>query len=79
MRGRARVERNARLAFNAPLCGLCEADGIVRAAEEWDHIVPLTDGGPDHESNLQGLCSEHHKQKTAQEARQRATRRAGGG
>jgi len=72
LRGRARQERNARLAFANPLCVECEKLGLVRAAEEWDHTVPLADGGADHESNLQGLCHDHHAAKTAREAAARA-------
>jgi 5-methylcytosine-specific restriction protein A len=76
LRGRARMTRNARLAKQRPLCAECERQGLVTAADEWDHIVPLCDGGPEHESNLQGLCKAHHDEKTAREAAERAQRRA---
>jgi 5-methylcytosine-specific restriction endonuclease McrA len=41
---------------------------------ELDHIVPLIDGGSHHDENLQSLCTPCHTQKTAEEARARATR-----
>lgn len=37
-----------------------------------DHIHPLIDGGSFHPSNLQLLCPDHHKAKTAREATLRA-------
>jgi len=33
-------------------------------AREVDHIVEVADGGDNHPSNLQLLCSTHHQQKT---------------
>jgi 5-methylcytosine-specific restriction endonuclease McrA len=75
IRGSARVKRNARLSWDKPLCVMCEKEGKVSVVEEWDHIVPLSEGGADHETNLQGLCIPHHAEKTAREA---ATRGTGG-
>lgn len=72
MRGRKLQERNERLARANPLCVRCRAKGIVRAATEWDHIVPLEQGGADDESNLQGLCATCHAEKTAEERRERS-------
>ena len=46
-----------------------------RSLWELDHIVPLVDGGSHDPSNLQTLCTPCHKNKTAQEARQRAAQR----
>jgi 5-methylcytosine-specific restriction protein A len=37
-----------------------------------DHIIPLWKGGRDDDSNKQTLCAEHHKDKTAREANERA-------
>ncbi len=48
-----------------PLCVHCVAAGRVTLATELDHVVPLFKGGADDETNLQGLCAEHHKAKTA--------------
>ena len=36
--------------------------------DDVDHIINLASGGTDDMSNLQLLCSWHHKQKTAREA-----------
>lgn len=47
-----------------PFCRICG-----RVTEHVDHIIPRTQGGPDERSNLQGLCSMHHSQKTAKEMR----------
>lgn len=41
---------------------------------ELDHIVPLIDEGSHADENLQTLCTPCHTQKTALEARERATR-----
>jgi len=46
-----------------------------RSLWELDHIEPLVDGGSHELSNLQTLCTPCHKQKTAKEARKRATQR----
>jgi 5-methylcytosine-specific restriction protein A len=73
MRGGNLQRRNRRMFLRNPLCVVCEAQGKVSAVEEWDHIVPLCEGGGDHEGNLQGLCSQHHSEKTALEARRRPT------
>jgi len=72
IRGRALQERNERLFRASPLCVKCQARGIVRQVEHWDHIVPLEQGGADDEANLQGLCKLCHDEKTAEERRQRS-------
>ena len=69
--GRRLIERNARLAMKRPLCVECEKLGEVRAVDEWDHKVPLGEGGAEHEDNLQGLCFEHHARKTKREEERR--------
>lgn len=77
MRFDVRRERNTprykrmRLEFltKNPLCAGCERKGIVRAAEELDHIVPAK-LAPDRfwdETNLQGLCKPCHYDKTKKE------------
>jgi 5-methylcytosine-specific restriction protein A len=73
MTGRRLMERNAKWLKANPLCLACkEQDCIVTAGQQVDHIIPLWKGGADHESNLQSLCIEHHKAKTAQETSERA-------
>jgi len=47
-------------------------------ATEVDHIVPLSRGGADDESNWQPLCKTHHSVKTGRHDRGRATVRQGG-
>jgi len=64
LRGRAAVEQRQRRLRKFPLCAVCLEDGIVKATDEIDHIIPLDDGGPDTDENCQGLCFEHHRQKT---------------
>lgn len=56
-----------------PLCVHCLAAGRYTAADEVDHIKPLWQGGLEFNPyNLQSLCTECHKVKTAAEAKQRA-------
>lgn len=50
-----------------PLCVECKKAGRVTLATVPDHIVALTNGGEDSESNLQSLCDECHRIKTAQD------------
>ncbi len=57
-----------------PVCRACKAQGLTRASEEVDHIVPLERGGSDARSNKQGLCRPCHAAKTAAEAAARAGR-----
>jgi 5-methylcytosine-specific restriction protein A len=54
-----------------PLCadpfGLHSEQGEVVAAEEVDHIVPLSEGGNNSLDNLQALCKSCHSRKTVLE------------
>lgn len=55
-----------------PLCVACQAQGVVTASSEVDHIVSVT--GPDDPrfwdpSNHQALCKSCHSRKTARENR----------
>jgi 5-methylcytosine-specific restriction protein A len=43
-------------------------------ADEVDHIIALSEGGTDDESNLEGICIPHHKKKTAEESKRALTR-----
>ena len=69
LRGKGLQTVRRRILTANPLCVQCDARGVVRAATEIDHIVPLSRGGPDDDSNRQALCSECHAAKTAAEAR----------
>jgi hypothetical protein len=55
----------------------CRVDIYETAEWHLDHIVPLIDGGAHDESNMQTLCVDCHKAKTAREATERARRRRG--
>jgi len=50
-----------------PLCVHCRAKGLTRLATELDHVVPLHKGGTDTADNRQGLCTEHHVEKSKTE------------
>jgi 5-methylcytosine-specific restriction protein A len=78
--GTRTVKRNCRRAFNLstiygardlvkfrrdPCCAEC---GRVDGDWEADHIVPLVDGGLHCPTNIQRLCVECHRAKTALEA-----------
>lgn len=55
-----------------PLCAECKRHGVIRAAREIDHIIPVRkapDRFWDHKHNWQGLCRKHHELKTAGENR----------
>ncbi len=47
---------------------LCEQRGVVRLATIRDHIVPLAEGGLDHEDNVQAICQFCSDEKTHAEA-----------
>ena len=51
------------------LCQLCKAEGKYQTGSHVDHITPKAQGGSDEPSNLQLLCVDHHKRKTAQEGK----------
>lgn len=67
MTGRPWRRLRKRVLSEAPLCPLCEAEGRTVAAVEVDHITPLHDGGSNDRANLQGLCVDHHAEKTLRE------------
>ena len=71
VKGPPAQKRNARWLLHHPICAKCLETGEDRAAVEIDHIIPLWKGGPDDETNIQGLCVDHHKEKSAAEARER--------
>ena len=50
------------------LCQPCRRKGKLTPAKECDHIMPKFKGGKDQLSNLQAICTDCHKDKTAQEA-----------
>jgi 5-methylcytosine-specific restriction protein A len=52
-------------------CTTCRQSGAPLPAEEYDHIVPLWEGGGNEFSNWQHLNSTCHKAKTTAESRRR--------
>lgn len=55
-----------------PLCAECERQGVIRPADELDHIIPIAERPDlfwDFDGNIQGLCRPHHESKTARENR----------
>lgn len=56
--------------------GACAKCGRVHPSNQVDHIVPLEQGGSNDPANLQVLCVDCHKAKTAAEARERSSAHA---
>lgn len=61
--GRAWKRIRDRYIKSHPLCEQCEKDGRLTAAEEVHHILPLTCGGSNAQSNLMALCHSCHMKK----------------
>ena len=68
LRGRAGVrQRTLRKQRTHYLCELCMDKGRVEPATVVDHIIPLSKGGSDEDSNTRNLCDQHHAEVTAQQ------------
>lgn len=66
LRGRAGVARSLRVKAKANYqCQKCDK---LTPELEADHIIPLCLGGKDDESNMQALCIDCHREKSAGEA-----------
>jgi len=64
----AKLQALRKLVFSEnPLCQMCLNKSKIKEAKELDHIVPIAKGGTDARENLQGLCIECHREKTAQD------------
>ena len=61
------------------LCQECLRNGRVHEAKEVDHIKAKARGGSDAESNLEVICHDCHRSKTARESMGPADREWGGG
>lgn len=77
IRGRKLQRIRRRHLMTNPLCVICEQRGRVTAATEIDHVVPLYKGGPDDDSNRQGLCRGCHEAKTRSDLGQRQRQAVG--
>lgn len=67
LRGRAGQERRRRWLSTHPLCKHCLGRGRITAGTTVDHVQPLSAGGRDDETNLQSLCAECDRVKTAKD------------
>lgn len=67
LRGWKLQQQRKRLHAERPLCVMCDERGRTQLGEELDHIVPVFRGGSNDDSNLQWLCTECHREKTAQD------------
>ena len=66
--GRRLQQRRERWFRQHPLCAACEEKGIVRLAQELDHVSPLAQGADDaDESNWASLCKACHAEKSLRE------------
>ena len=72
-RGRRAVAQRLRRLQAEPICQDCAAKGVVREATVPDHIVPLTKGGSDEDSNIRCLCGDCHRTRTAEQFGHRRT------
>lgn len=68
LRGRAGVrQRTLRKQRTHYLCEMCLAKGRTEPATVVDHIIPLSKGGSDEDSNTRNLCRQCHLEVTAEQ------------
>lgn len=60
--------RKIAMARDSGLCQPCMLAGNISKARDVDHITPKSKGGTDDLDNLQAICIDCHKAKTAKEA-----------
>lgn len=75
---RWRILNRQRDASGQPVCPDCGKVIYPGEGVEYDHAVPLIDGGSHSEANLRAVHRRCHKMKTAREAHARAEERAQG-
>lgn len=63
--GRRLQAKRAKLFANEPFCRECRKAGRSVLGKIRDHIVPLAEGGPDDDDNVQPLCGACDQIKTA--------------
>ena len=71
------MARTKRFRDADPLCSHCKAAGRIRVFTVLDHVVALVNGGADTGANLQRLCDECHRDKTARDMRYKVVERTG--
>jgi 5-methylcytosine-specific restriction protein A len=49
-------------------CAECATRLVPLAADEVDHVIPLSRGGTNHPDNLRAINSEHHRLKSQTES-----------
>ena len=67
LRGRNGVEQRKRRLAAEPLCRDCTAKGYITASMVPDHIIPLSQGGPDTDDNIRCLCGACHEDRTREQ------------
>ena len=67
LRGRRAVVQRRRRLDAEPLCRDCKAKGKVTPSTVPDHIIPLSHGGSDDDSNIRCLCEACHQDRTAEQ------------
>jgi 5-methylcytosine-specific restriction protein A len=67
IRGRLGRKRRALWLTMHPLCEPCLRVGRTTEAVEVDHVVAVSAGGRDDETNFESTCRPCHREKTAQE------------
>lgn len=67
IRGWKLQQLRRRLFMANPLCAICHENGHCVVGVELDHITPISKGGTNDETNLQFLCAECHRAKTARD------------
>lgn len=67
LRGRRAVEQRRRRLEAEPLCRDCCERGLVVEATVPDHIIPLSQNGPDTDDNIRCLCEACHTIRTREQ------------
>lgn len=67
LRGRRGVEQRRRRLAAEPLCRDCRDKGLVTQATVPDHIIPLSQNGPDTDDNIRCLCADCHAIRTREQ------------
>lgn len=68
-RGRVGAAQRKRRLSSEPWCRDCLNDKCLIPAEQIDHIVPLSLGGPDTDENVRALCGTCHARRTRELSR----------